>query len=141
MDGGDEDVDENSSVNWMVKKHKANTLETKYFKTMERDDGNHSWTHQTRAPLPAQIQRLREKSFTVFISNLLEQISKTELEAMCYRRKRLSTSSFLSRRAAGKGGDSPSFGFTLKEKLKRQWTLLKEDHGREGNNKRTWQGM
>lgn len=44
MDGGDEDVDENSSVNWMVKKHKANTLETKYLRqwkeTMETTHGH-----------------------------------------------------------------------------------------------------
>ena len=35
-----------------------------------------------RDPLPAQIGKLREETFSVFVSNLPKQISKVELEAM-----------------------------------------------------------
>lgn len=36
----------------------------------------------SRLPLPTHLQELRERSFTLFASNLPEPTSKTELEAM-----------------------------------------------------------
>ena len=36
-------------------------------------------------PLPAQIRKIREESFSIFISNLPQQISKAELEAIFWR--------------------------------------------------------
>lgn len=38
-----------------------------------------------REPLPVQIRKIREESFSVFVSNLPLQISEAELEAMFWR--------------------------------------------------------
>eukprot|EP00268_Persea_americana_P010845 TRINITY_DN14439_c0_g1_i14.p1 TRINITY_DN14439_c0_g1~~TRINITY_DN14439_c0_g1_i14.p1 ORF type:complete len:147 (+),score=27.06 TRINITY_DN14439_c0_g1_i14:267-707(+) len=42
-----------------------------------------------RHPLPVQIKRIRDESFSIFVSNLPQQISKTELETMFWRAGRI----------------------------------------------------
>ena len=50
---------------------------------MKGNKSSHSY------PLPLQIRRIRDESFSVFVSNLPQQISKTELEAMFWRAGRI----------------------------------------------------
>ena len=40
-------------------------------------------------PLPAQIRKIREESFSVFVSNLPQQISRAEIEAIFWREGRI----------------------------------------------------
>ena len=51
---------------------------------MEERAAGTQWT-----PLPQQIRKFREKSFSICISNLSQQISKNELEAMLWRAGRI----------------------------------------------------
>lgn len=44
---------------------------------------------ETREPLPLQIRKKRDETVSVSLSNLPEQISKAELEAMVWRAGRI----------------------------------------------------
>eukprot|EP00268_Persea_americana_P030482 TRINITY_DN29470_c3_g1_i1.p1 TRINITY_DN29470_c3_g1~~TRINITY_DN29470_c3_g1_i1.p1 ORF type:complete len:162 (+),score=33.06 TRINITY_DN29470_c3_g1_i1:191-676(+) len=50
------------------------------------DSGRHQFY---KDPLPAQIRKIREESFLVFVSNLPQQISKAEIEAIFWRAGRI----------------------------------------------------
>ena len=43
----------------------------------------------SRGPLPLQIRKIREQSYSIYVSNLPQHISKAELEAMVWRAGRI----------------------------------------------------
>lgn len=56
-------------------------------------------------PLPRRIIALRERSVSLFVSNLHEAISSTELEAMFYRAGKIVDTFIPKDRSTGKGRD------------------------------------
>lgn len=82
-----------------------------------------------RAPLPWRIQRLREQSFSVFVSNLPQHFSNIELEAMFCRAGRIVHTFVYQRRKMNRG-----FAFV------RFATKRKAENAVETANGRSWGG-
>lgn len=86
---------------------------------------------ESRRTLPRKILELRENSFSIFVSNLPEEISKVELEAMFCRAGKILDSFLPIDKSSGK---KRGFGFirfgSFKEAEKGM--ELEEDHGEVG---------
>ena len=54
-----------------------------------KDAKDHSQPNGNRGPLPWWLQRLREETFSVFVSKLPQHISRTEAEAIFCRAERV----------------------------------------------------
>ena len=64
-----------------------------YHNMSERERREASWRARRRQshkePLPEEIRKIREETHSVFVSNLPQQISKAEIEAIFWRAGRI----------------------------------------------------
>eukprot|EP00268_Persea_americana_P009462 TRINITY_DN13795_c0_g1_i1.p1 TRINITY_DN13795_c0_g1~~TRINITY_DN13795_c0_g1_i1.p1 ORF type:complete len:260 (-),score=47.98 TRINITY_DN13795_c0_g1_i1:896-1675(-) len=85
-----------------------------------------------RPSLPRRILKMRENSFSLFVSNISEDMSKTEMDAMFCRGGKILDSFIPIDMNNGKKGGLLSSDSVPSKKQKRQWSWREADHGEEG---------